>query len=130
MRITLVLRRDAPQTIALADSDTLKDTVRSQAVAALRAFFDPFDRGPTQPGWPFGHDVFVSSIYEVLGQVAGVDYVTRSVDPVTHSPLDELTVRPVDQWRLLRASTGELVGVSLQSHELVDVTIKPDDITI
>jgi hypothetical protein len=133
VRITLMLRRDAPQTVALADNETLKQSVLNKAVDALHAFFDPFLGGPDRLGWPFGHDVFVSAVYQVLGQIPGVDYVTRSIDPSTSNPLDELTVRAVDAWRLRRARgdpAGELIGVSLQPHELVDAQINPDDITV
>jgi hypothetical protein len=44
----------------------------------LAAFFHPLTGGPpefNQKGWPFGRDVYISEVYHVLEQAAGVDYV-------------------------------------------------------
>lgn len=54
------------------------ETVRQDAAQQLAAFFHPLTGGPpefNQKGWPFGRDVYISEVYHVLEQAAGVDYV-------------------------------------------------------
>jgi predicted phage baseplate assembly protein len=54
------------------------ESVRQDAAQQLAAFFHPLTGGPpefNQKGWPFGRDVYISEVYHVLEQAAGVDYV-------------------------------------------------------
>ena len=115
VQFTLVLQPDA-----------LEDQVRSQAIAALQQFFHPLQGGPEGKGWPFGRNVYVSEIYELLDTQPGVDYVKKTED------LDELTTN--EPLRLKRQPNiqGELqlVGVEIQPDELVDAQINPGDITL
>jgi hypothetical protein len=117
VRLTLVLKRDA-----------LEDDVRAKAVAALNEFLHPLTGGPEGNGWPFGRNVYVSEIYELLDKQSGVDYVTKTKDPITSQPLDELVV--ADSARLLRNSSKELVAVEIRPEELVEAQIVPGDLTI
>jgi hypothetical protein len=121
----------------LGDPD-VADVVRKQAVGALQAFFDPLHGGFAKAGWPFGRDIFVSEVYQVLGGLPGVDHVTATSGPDS-APLDELTVGAVDACRLRRAggaassgspAQGVLYAVWLQPHELVSATIDPGAITV
>ncbi|HEX6904125.1 MAG TPA: baseplate J/gp47 family protein [Thermoanaerobaculia bacterium] len=43
---------------------------------AIEDFLDPYYGGPEGDGWPFGRDVYVSEIHQVLEAVPGLDYVT------------------------------------------------------
>ena len=49
--------------------------VRQRAQDAIGNFFHPFKGGPNGTGWPFGRDVYISEVYELLDDVLGVDYV-------------------------------------------------------
>ena len=110
--------------------DWLEKDVRPAAVIALRTFLSPLTGGADGSGWPFGRNVYVSEIYELLDGVRGVDFVTQSIDPHTLAPLPELTVD--DPGRLITAKTGELIAVEIKPDELVnlDPLIEDDDVKI
>ncbi len=40
----------------------------------LRNFLDPISGGHDGKGWPFGRDIFISEIYQVIEETEGVDY--------------------------------------------------------
>jgi len=75
--------------------------------AALRGFLDPLHGGEQQFGWPFGRDVFVSEIYQLLDQFPGVDYVTR------------VELSSDDPARVFHNAHQQAVGLSIKPHELV-----------
>lgn len=78
-----------------------------RVLAALRAFLDPLHGGEQQNGWPFGRNVFVSEIYQLLDQLPGVDYVT------------EVTLAGDDPARLMHNAQGKQIGLTIKPHELV-----------
>lgn len=100
VRVTLTLKRDA-----------VPDTVRGEAVSALRRFLHPLTGGRDGLGWPFGRDVYVSEVYGLLDLLPGVDYVTRTGDE------DELVT--ADPARLAYNDRHELIGVVVRDDELV-----------
>ncbi|HLG16343.1 MAG TPA: baseplate J/gp47 family protein [Blastocatellia bacterium] len=110
VRVTLFLKRD-----------WRSDDVGPKAIRELRRFFDPVEGWKDGGGWPFGRNVYVSEIYELLDRLEGVDYVQRSTDPDTDEPLEEVIA--ADSKRLIRTSSGALVGVELLPDELVDLRI-------
>jgi hypothetical protein len=95
-----------------------EDTARLAAIKVLKEYFDPLVGGELKKGWPFGRNVYVSEIYQLLDQLPGIDYVTRSLDPQTHEELDELTA---DASRLIRNAQDALVAIELRADELIDV---------
>jgi hypothetical protein len=114
IQLTLVLTPDAL---------TLKEwNVRAPAEKALREFLDPLKGGPEGAGWPFGRNVYVSEIYELLDKLPGVDFVTHTRLSKNSPPLDELTVSPAEASRVKRNARGEVVAVEL----LVDELVAPD----
>jgi hypothetical protein len=92
----------------------LPGKVQQRAVDELEAFFHPLG-GPTRQGWPFGRDVHVSEIYQVLAQVPGVDFV-RAVHLAAPTHTD-------------RQQRGEAPPgpncITLAAHELVTVEVTP-----
>jgi hypothetical protein len=52
-------------------------TVKTAALAALAAFFDPLTGGRDGDGWPFGRAVHASDVAMLLESITGVDYVTN-----------------------------------------------------
>lgn len=119
VRLELVLQPDA-----------LKETVEPSAVEALQRFFHPLTGGPEQQGWPFGRDVYVSEIYEVLDRLPGVDYVQRQVDAATSQSLDELTVEAPEAGRLRHNERGELVSMAVRPEELVHLPTTKIDLQL
>ncbi|KYC43643.1 hypothetical protein WA1_00265 [Scytonema hofmannii PCC 7110] len=110
IRLTLVLKRDA-----------IESKTHDAAISALKKFFDPLMGGSQGKGWSFGRNVYVSEIYQLLDNLSGVDYVTRTNDR------DELIV--VDRSRLVQQSE-ELVAVEIRPEELVEFRLDTSEITI
>ncbi len=106
--------------------DWLEKDVRPEAGRALRTFLSPLTGGADGNGWPFGRNVYVSELYELLDGVDGVDFVTQSKNTAALEP--ELIV--TDPHRLITRRSGELIAVEIHPDELVDPFIKDDDIKI
>ena len=104
---TLLLRQDARET-----------EVPGRAVQIVRDFFHPLTGGPDGQGWPFSRDVYVSTVYELLEHVPGVDYV------------EDVTLATDDATREQRTRDGSLIGISLGAHELVTVEIEENNFTV
>lgn len=49
--------------------------VRSRVQESIRTFFHPFKGGAEGTGWPFGRNIYVSEVYELLDDIPGVNYV-------------------------------------------------------
>src|SRR6185295_12940928 len=98
--------------------DSEVDTVGPRAIEALRKFLDPIEGGSDKKVWPFGRNVYLSEIYELLDKLNGVDHVQPTVDQDTGTLRDELVVQ--DPLRLVRrVDGGELIAVDLFPDELV-----------
>ena len=90
--------------------DEVERTMRPRVVEAIQRFLDPLIGGPDGDGWPFGRNVYVSEIYQLLDLLPGVDYVTRT------GGQDELTAA---EARRRRPVAGKLVAVEIDADELV-----------
>lgn len=105
-------------------ADALEKDVSPSVKRALQKFLHPLEGGTEGKGWPFGHNVYVSEIYQLLDKLPGVDYVQRRDDS------DELTLRDrrdpkqviQNSDRLLRNDDKRLVAVQLKPEELVFLT--------
>lgn len=110
--------------------NVLAETLRMKAVSLLEGFFDPLNGGPDKKGWPFGRNVYVSEVYQILDELSGVDYVKRTRNAVTRDEMDELIAAAGMGDRLKRNELGELEAFSLQPYELVAARIDPVHISI
>jgi hypothetical protein len=93
-------------------ADVLAVDVQQQTVEAVRSFFHPLTGGPDGEGWPFGRDVYVSEVYELLDELAWVDYV------------QEVALTTPDTGRIQRDQSNAVIGITLHAHELVAVEVK------
>jgi len=118
-RVTLVVRHGAR-----------RETVQANAIDALQRFFDPLEGGPDGGGWPFGRNVYVSEVYQLLAGVRGVDYVRKSVDPLTQDRVEELMVAPSEAGRRRLNKLGQLEAIELFPDELVAAWIDEQDISV
>jgi hypothetical protein len=119
VRFTLV-----PQSHASAD------WIGAACANRLKDFYDPLRGGLDEKGWPFGRNIHVSELYQLLGQIPGLDYVTRSIDPATKEELPELVVNEAEGDRLLFNDADELEAIEVHDEELVALHFNPGDIAI
>lgn len=49
--------------------------VRSRVEGSIHTFFHPFKGGADGTGWPFGRNIYVSEVYELLDDIPGVNYI-------------------------------------------------------
>ena len=119
VRITLVIERGM-----------VAQDVRESAVQALKKFFDPLEGGSDGRGWPFGRDVYVSEVYQVLAALPGVLSVRRTQQEHTLKPADEVTVGPGDTARLKYNRLGEIEAIDLKDDELVNLQLDPNNIAV
>jgi hypothetical protein len=49
--------------------------LKGAVVAALNRFFDPLTGGPGGNGWPFGRDIYLTEVLEIVAGAPGVDHV-------------------------------------------------------
>ncbi|HEY9728556.1 MAG TPA: baseplate J/gp47 family protein [Chroococcales cyanobacterium] len=115
--------------------DAIADVVQAKAVEALKTFFDPYVGGRDGNGWSFGRNIYVSEVYQLLDQLPGVDYVTRTPqkDPITQQTtyLNEITViNPNFTDRMQHSQDNLLTAILLRPEELVDAQIHPTQIQI
>jgi Baseplate J-like protein len=96
------------------------ESVKERVVKELRRFFDPLRGGQDGRGWPFGRDVYLSEVYQVMARVEGVGQVLPRVDRAGARLMPELHVGAADQKRLLRNRLNELEAVDLGPGELVE----------
>jgi hypothetical protein len=95
-----------------------QDVVHESVLQSLRRFFDPFQGGPGGGGWPFGRDVYLSEIYQLLAPVSGVEEVRQVV------------ATPARQKRVVRNRLLEVEAIDLGPGELVKAEIAPKHILI
>lgn len=89
-----------------------------RVVEAVNRFFHPLEGGEDGQGWPFGRNVFVSEIYQLLDGLTGVDYVSS------------VTVNSADPGRRIVNEEQELVGIAVRPYELVDMRMTGADVTV
>jgi hypothetical protein len=100
----------------------LRDRIR----AALEAFLDPWTGGPDGDGWPFGRDVYVSELYQLLEATPGIDYVPDITLSSTCPPGAPRCIAAEELWN----AEGDQVGLGLGAHHLPWARIRPEGIVI
>jgi hypothetical protein len=101
------------QLVIARNSDALDNDVKNAVNTSIADLLNPLpsDHGE---GWPFGHDVFVSQIYDTLETIAGIDFVTDVMLSSSCNPGDNKCVIGVP----IPHEEGDLVGLSIQDHHL------------
>ncbi|NEP37000.1 MAG: hypothetical protein F6K38_38010, partial [Moorea sp. SIO3B2] len=80
-------------------------------------------------GWPFGRNIYVSELYQLIDELEAVDYVTKT------NQQDEVFLPNLDsnlgnQQRLVYTDTGQLSAIQLKPEELVHLNIEASQIEI
>lgn len=100
--------------VVVARQPDVRDADMQAAVqSALANLFSPL---PTAAGqaWPFGRDVFLSEIYDVLEQLPGLDFATGLFLASSYTGSDPKCVAAESIWH----DDGELVGLRLHEWQL------------
>ncbi|WP_424097816.1 baseplate J/gp47 family protein [Moorena producens] len=118
IRLTIHLNREAEA------ADLLKDVTDK-----LENFFCPLPNPEHPQGWPFGRNVYVSELYQLLDELEAVDYVTKT-NQEYEVFLPNLDSDLGNQQRLVYTDTGQLSAIQLKPEELVNLTITASDIEI
>lgn len=128
VEVTVVGRADI--TSLVFDGHSALDQLRQEIVTALRNFLSPIRWSPDGfviAGWPFGRNIYVSELYELLEGIAGVDYVTKLELASKCTTADgPRCVAAKELWHV----EGDFIGLELAEHHLPLARIDPDDITI
>jgi hypothetical protein len=134
--------------------DVLWGNVRKSATEKLRQYCSPFaGGGPDGNGWPFGRNLYLSEIYDVLEQVSGVDYIEtviiRGLSLTNESLLDDQAIIGVqigvsstvgvdsmigskfsNTDRFITDGMGKLAGIMLRPYELLGVELQERDVRV
>jgi Baseplate J-like protein len=124
----------APQYVTLGCRFTITpvrgvaaEVVRERAINRLNLFFDPYQGWLDGKGWPWGRSVYLSELYQVLGEINGVDSVSPTRD-AQGVPQDEIVVKAFDAGRVKRNKHGEIEAVELHPDELIEASIDSAEI--
>ncbi|BAZ00626.1 hypothetical protein NIES37_46210 [Tolypothrix tenuis PCC 7101] len=96
----------------LRDSGDFR-AVKAEATQRIAGFFNPFPSPDywRNQGYPFGRDIYISELYQLLDDMAGVDYV------------EAIQVTDFAEYRQRVNDQNQLIAIALQPHELVTVEI-------
>lgn len=103
-------------TLYLHDSASFR-TVQAEANRRIQAFFAPQNSQEywQGQGYPFGGDIYISEIYQLLDNLPGVDYV------------ENVSLTGFDAHRKLfndqNQHEDDYIGVAVYPHELVEVRV-------
>ena len=89
--------------------------IRKKAEDAIANFLDRFMGGEDKNGWPFGRNLFVSEIYQLLDELPGIDFVTS----VEMSRIGE----NIPERRIETPGNKQFVGLEVKPYELLEAKI-------
>lgn len=109
-------------------SDVRPDNLRPAIIQAINAFLSPRpgDNPSEAQGWPFGRDVYVSELYELLEKLPGIDYVPDILLTSQCPAADVQCVAAEAIWN----QEGDQVGLKLYDHHLPSAQILPQQLVI
>ncbi|MGK7892409.1 MAG: baseplate J/gp47 family protein [Xenococcus sp. (in: cyanobacteria)] len=96
--------------------DIQEREIQEKAHIAIANFLAPLDDGEDARGWPFGRNLFVSEIYQLLEQLPGIDYVTS----VEMKRIEE----NVPNRRIETQESKQFVGLEVKPYELLNAEIE------
>jgi hypothetical protein len=103
----------APQLVIARNSDAVESALRISIRKTLAALLKPLP-SDSGPGWPFGRDVFASSVYQALENIPGIDFITDVMLQSHCSPGDDKCVAAEPIWH----ADGDFVGLNIEEHHL------------
>jgi hypothetical protein len=115
-----------PEVVLASQAGAPAEALKKRVAAALQRFLDPLLGGPDGEGWPFGRDVYVSELFQLLEAVPGVDYVTD----VALSSVCPQDAPRCDEGPVLWHDSGDPVGLGLGAHQLPWALVSLDRLVV
>jgi cobalamin biosynthesis Mg chelatase CobN len=106
--------------------DALDEELRDRIVQAIEDFLSPLPNNSNPQGWPFGRNVYVSELYELLEQVEGIDYIPN-IQLSSECPAESdrcVAAQPIFN------NEEEQIGLQLYDHHLPAAHLDPTKIQI
>jgi hypothetical protein len=132
-RVHVVAPRFVPMTVqfTIVPNSNIYDyeELSKRVVETLIRFFDPRRGWFDAKGWPFGRALYISELYQVLGEIRGINNVVASTNAQGFLR-DEMSVDTPFQDRVVRNESGAIKEVSLLPDELFEPKILAQNITI
>ncbi|NTW03560.1 MAG: hypothetical protein HGA19_20185 [Oscillochloris sp.] len=107
-------------------ADARPEQLRAAIGQTIVDFLHPLHGGQDGRGWPFGRDIYVSELYELLEDVAGVDYVPDISIAGACPPGDPYCINAPQLWH----DSGDLVGLHLVAHHLPGIQLGQITVTV
>jgi hypothetical protein len=116
----------AVQLLIARNSDAVDQNLTDTISDSLKRFLNPLPSDDGN-GWPFGRDVFVSGIYEILEKIEGIDFIADVMLSSACPPGDDNCIVANSVWH----AEGDLVGLAIEDHHLpvfdhADIVIAPN----
>jgi hypothetical protein len=105
------------------------EALRQKVAETLTRFLDPRVGWFHGAGWPFGRSLYISELYQVVGEIAGVKGVTATLDR-QGALQDEVVVDASFADRVTRRELGAMEEVRLLPDELFDSKLEAQQITV
>ena len=132
-RVHVVAPRFVPITVQLTvvpQRDTHNiEGLRQHVVDKLTGFLDVRNGWFDSKGWPFGRNLYISELFQVVGEIPGVYSVVQSRDP-QGAPRDEISASAPFENRLTRDESGAIEQLALLPDELFEPKVLAQNITI
>lgn len=119
VRLTVVPNRDV----------RVDNALRNTVFEKLMLFLDPHRGWFDGRGWPLGRDLYISELYQLIAETAGVDSVVPTIDS-QGIPQDEIMLDAAFSGRIVRDESGRIQAISLRSDEFIDAQIEARNIKI
>ena len=107
-------------------ADMPEKDLREEVLNRLADLFRPVPGERGGEGWPFGRDIHLAELYELLEDVPGVDYVPD----ISLSSKCPPGVAPCAVATELWHEDGSLIGLGLEAHHMPQAQIDPACIVV
>ncbi len=108
------------ETILVIEDGIKPENVKENAQEALKYYFHPRQSGQywQGKGYPFGRNVYLSELYQLLDNLSGVDYVKELIINPEESP--KTVVTQIRSDAQIRSDDSTLIGIRLDDDQLIE----------
>ncbi|MEW6733650.1 MAG: baseplate J/gp47 family protein [Acidobacteriota bacterium] len=95
--------------------------IREKVKKELYNYFNASTGGQEKTGWPFGRSVYISEVYSLIDNIAGIDFATKQ---------ELTTTSNTKRLKYSDQTQQELIGIELYQDELVNISVDDSDIAV